>query len=514
MSRLKAARAASATAMCMSVAQIFGCISVNPKPDYQRTADIVRARTGVAQVFDPETDAEVEQRLEALLVDGLTKDEVIQAALLNNRSFQTAFLSIGVSRAEAVRSGLMSNPSLGLSLRFPEGGGRSNLTLTLAQQLVDLWQIPVRKRIAEAQLERTILTVARLAIELASDAEVRFWQLLALQQAESLAREDAKLGERSEELARGRFMAGQADKLDVNLARAASLETQRRLIALERDIRSARADLARVLGLSRYDRQWSLSGELPRTAAEEFDESRSLKLALTQRLDAQAAVMQIRIAEGDIRREILDIFPNVTLGVEGERTDRRSLPGRNILADATRSSIRGGRLTAPDIQTRSERKLERRQIVDLLLGPTLDITLPIWHQNQPRIARARYEARQRRMEFEDLLDAIAQDVEKAVATARSASALAAFYRDQALPLARENVEAARRAYRAGQQSIVVLMSAQKALIAQRRAYVDARRDYAIALAELRRVIGGTDPLAAPAEPVTTRPSSSPSERNK
>jgi len=488
---------------------MLGCVSVNPERDYQRVADVVRERTGVEDVFDPAADEAAAEKVGDYLRDGLTADEAVRIAVLNNRTLQAALLDVGVSRAEVVRSGLLSNPTLGLSLRLPEGGGRSNLTVTFAQQLVDLWQIPLRKRIAESRLERTILTVARRAVVLASEAEVRYWRLFALQRAGALAFEDAALAQRSQQLAQDRFAAGDAGKLDVNLARAAFLDAQQRLISLRREIRTARADLARLLGLSRWDDEWELADDFPQSCDGRFDENHVLTVALSQRLDARAAVLQIRAAEGEVRRQVLDIFPNVTLGVEQERTERRALPGRKILGDTARSSVRSGRLTAPDIQTRSERNLERSQIIDSLLGPTLDITLPIWHQNQPKIARARYEAEQRRLQLTDLLDEIAQDVDKALAAARSAGESAGFYRNQVLPLARDNVAAAGRAYRAGRQSIVALLAAQKSLIERRRAYLDTQRDYAIALADLRRAVGGRIPPPASENPSGESPDAGP-----
>jgi len=481
-------------------------VTVNPDRDYQRAAGLIVERTGADYVYDPQAEDLIEEKVTSALADGLTIDEAIAVALLNNRAFQCAFREIGVSRADVVESGLISNPTLGLSLRFPEGGGLANLTLSLAQQLVDLWQIPVRKRIAEAQLERTLLLVAREAVLLSSEVQALYYRLLALERAETLAGEDLELAQKSLSLARNRFEAGESDKLDVNLARTGELEVRRRLITLRQDIRQARADLARVLGLARHDAEWTLAEELPTHPAIQADEATLLTTAMTQRLDARAAAMQVQAAEDEVHRQVLDIFPNVTVGVEGERPERRALPGRTVLADTARASIRSGGLTAPDIQTRGERRRERSQVIDMLLGPTLDVTLPIWHQNQPQIARARYQALQRRCEFEDLLDAVAQEVQKAVAAMQTGQELVAFYQDQGLPLARENVEAAQRAFQAGEQNIIVLMEAQKSLVAQRAEYVNAQRDCAIALADLQRAIGGRIPWGASVGPATTQPS--------
>ena len=190
--------------------------------------------------------------------------------------------------------------------------------------------------------------------------------------------------------------------------------------------------------------------------------------AMYRRLDARVAALRVQAAEQKVHKQVMDALPDVTLGLEFERPERRALPGRNVLADTARASVAAGQLTAPDLQSRGERRLERSQIIDTLLGPTLDITLPIWHQNQAQIARAKYEARQRRKEYEDLLDTVAREVSRALLSARGARDLVALSRDQSLPLAERNVEAARRAYRAGEQGVIALIDAQKALIAQRR----------------------------------------------
>jgi cobalt-zinc-cadmium efflux system outer membrane protein len=482
--------------------QFGGCVTVDPRPDFNRAEQMAVARTGVDRVYNPETLSTVEDAIAVLLADGLTTNEAVQVALLNNRRLQALFQEIGVSRADVVQSGLLSNPSFGLSARFPEGGGRSNLTLTFAQQLVDLWQIPVRRRIAEADLEQTILNVVHQANDLATDVRRRCYHLIALGQMEEIAGETLELAERSLKLAEDRFGAGDVGQVDVNLARAAMLDVKSQIMAIRRDRRIAQTTLAHAIGLARWRDPWTLDDSLPQLALP-IDEGNSLLwFAMSERLDAQAAAIKVRGAEDEVRRQCLSIFPNVTLGVEWERQERRALPGRNILADTARATVANGRLTAPAIQSRAEREQERRQIIDSLLGPTLDITLPIWDQNQAQIAKARFQAVQARKEYEEILDGVARDIDEALIVAKSATELVQFVEEQVLPNARANVEAARRAYHAGQQGIIALIDAQKDLIAQRETHVAARRDYAVALAELRRAAGGRLPSETNDEPNT------------
>lgn len=484
---------------------VIGCATVDPSPDYQRADRLIAERTGVEGVYDPEADELIAEKVDRLLSDGLTVEEAVQVALLNNRSFQALFHEIGLSRAEVVRSGLMTNPSLGLSLRFPEGGGRSNLTLTLAQELIDLWQIPVRKRIAEAQLEQTVLSVARRAVDLAADVTVKYYQLLGFLLAQEIAQQNLELVERSLKLAQDRYTAGQAGKLDVNLTQANLLDVKLEMMSLGRECRIADVELARALGLVRGEQSWKLKGSLPEGPVSVADHTTLLVFAMGRRMDARAMAMQVQAAEDEIRQQYLNIVPSVTLGAELERTENRALPGRKIPADTVRESVRNGQPTVPSIQSRDERNAEKRQIIDSLLGPTLDITLPVWHQNQPEIAKARFKASQKRKEYEDLLDAVAQDVEQAFTRVKVAEEVVTFFEKQALPQARENVDVAQRVYQAGKESIIALIDAQKSLIRQRGECINIRRDYAIALAELKRAVGGGLPSEQPNESPSTQP---------
>src|SRR5262245_34616946 len=152
---------AALSTFMLCLTPLAGCVGVEPRDDYARARSGVRAHTGAHDVFDPEDPDIVQARTDQLLADGLTLDESVRVALLNNRAFQALFDDVGASRADVVQSALLTNPSLALGARFPEGGGRSEITLGFAQDLVDLWQIPIRKKIAQAELEATVLGVVR-----------------------------------------------------------------------------------------------------------------------------------------------------------------------------------------------------------------------------------------------------------------------------------------------------------------------------------------------------------------
>ncbi len=478
-----------------------GC-TVRPQLDYERTGDMVKRHTGSTEVYDPAADAMINDRVSSLLHDGLTVEEAVRVALLKNPEFQALFEQIGASRADVVQSGLLSNPTVSLAVRFPEGGGLADLTLGLAQEIVDLWQIPVRKEVTGNELEQLVLNVVQRGVEIAGETRIDCYRLLAARKAEEIARENVELVERSLKLTEKRVNGGETSRIDADLVRATLLAAKLALQTVQRDRQVAWAALARTIGLSRWAQPWELVDVLPAPAAISNDDAGLLAYGLVERMDARAKEKQVAAAEAELKRQWLNIFPSIQLGAELERFEQRALPGRTIPADTARASVAAGQLTAPTIESRGQRALARRQIIDSIVGPSIQATLPIWDQNQAQIAKAGYVVQQRRKEYESLLDAVASDIQESAAIARVAGQQVRFYDDEILPQADSNVRVSERAYEAGEQGVLVLLEAQQFLVNQRREYVNFWRDYAVAYAALERAVGGRMPGMI--EPATTQ----------
>jgi outer membrane protein TolC len=239
------------------------------------------------------------------------------------------------------------------------------------------------------------------------------------------------------------------------------------------------------------------------------DEPALLALAMERRFDARAAERRLRAAEKTITKEYLGIFSSITAGFELEIPEARALPDRKILADTARESIRAGQLTAPTIQSRAERHLERRQQIDSIFGPAFGMTIPVWNQNQAAIATAIYRAEQQRKQVESLINQIAVQVTRASITLQNTSEIVRFYREQALPQANLSLENARQLYEAGESGILAVIQAQQSLVAKRRSYVTALGEYAAARAEMELAIGGSLPPDLTAE---AAPASRPAEK--
>ena len=464
-----------------------GCANVNPDPDYQSASQMITERTGVPELTPLESaDRLIEERLEG----GLTIDEAVTIALANNPDFQSRFVEIGAARADVVQSRLLSNPTLSLGLQFPEGGGLTDLTVGFAQQLADLWQIPVRRKMAEADLERTMFAVGQHAVELAAEVRMRCYRVLALQRALEYIEENRRIVQRSIESSEAQFHAGEVNELDVNLARTGALDVEEELIRTRGDLAQAQAELAQSLGLGALASELRLVDTLPIDTQPVPPASMLLESALDDRFDVRVAWFGVQRAEAELRLECRRFLPDVQLGFAFERSERRSLPGRKILADTARDSIAAGRLAAPTIQSRGERSLEKSQVIDAKLGPTLALALPIFDQNQAQIAKARVRVLQARKDYASKVNAVAAEIESAAALAKASAELLQFQESVGLQQAQMTVEGAEQRYRAGEENVLVLLEAQDELIKRRRANVNALRDFAVALARLENAVGG------------------------
>ena len=73
-----------------------GCASVDPGLDYARARDEVRAATGANALYQPGEEERARAQVTDLLGGGLTSQEAVQVALLNNRGLQELLFEIGV----------------------------------------------------------------------------------------------------------------------------------------------------------------------------------------------------------------------------------------------------------------------------------------------------------------------------------------------------------------------------------------------------------------------------------
>ena len=69
---------------------LSGCAVVDPRSDYKRVQDLLAESVGRREVYLPDDDELVAQRVGELLDGGVTTDDAVRICLLNNPTLQAS----------------------------------------------------------------------------------------------------------------------------------------------------------------------------------------------------------------------------------------------------------------------------------------------------------------------------------------------------------------------------------------------------------------------------------------
>ncbi|MBZ4415314.1 TolC family protein [Myxococcus sp. RHSTA-1-4] len=445
-----------------------GCATIQKDLGHSEVASLVEKRLGRKTRWNQGTpeDAEVARHLDTLLAGDLTSDRAVEVALLNNPSLQSTYEDLGVSQADMVQAGLISNPTFSGSIGFPISGiGGIEHEFSLVQEFVDLFTLPLRKRVAQEQFVADTLRVAHEALATAAEVRKTFSEVQARQQLVELRRMVLHAAEATSELAARQYEAGNITELELAAEQAAAEEARLVLAQEELTLVEDREHLNRLLGLWGPRTQWTVSERLPSLPEQELPLERLESLAIRQRLDIDAARKQASLLWNALElARSTRYFGRVEVGVHTHKD-----------ADGPR-----------------------------LFGPTLSLELPIFDQRQALIARLESQHRQGERRLTELSVNARSEVRAARARLLSLRMVAERYRRVVLPLREKVVDQSQLQYNGMQIGLYQLLAAKREQVEAYRSYVEAVRDYWMARAELERLVGGRLPgrTTQPTQPET------------
>ncbi len=238
-------------------------------------------------------------------------------------------------------------------------------------------------------------------------------------------------------------------------------------IIVEAQARADRERLNRLLGLWGKQTNWKIADELPSLPGKELPLENLEAIAVNRRFDLAAARSEVRAVASALRlKKNFRYLPGVAIGVNAEHD------------------------------------LDHSWVV----GPTLDLELPLFDQGQPAIARLAAQYRRAKRNFEALAVNIRSEVREnrdALIAARDA---AEYYQKVLLPQRQRVLRETLLQYNAMQKSNYDLLAAKEREQVAERGYVEALRDYWIARGELERAVGSRLPEEAPVAPTAKRDS--------
>ncbi len=433
----------------LSLALVSSCAQVEPQADFDSARALIKVSTGQPEVFDPSAASLTASDLDAILSDGLSLDEALRVALLNSRELQAEFQSIGIAHTDWVQAQLLSNPSLDTLLRPPSGGGRTMLEAALGIGLLELWRIPVRSEAAKRNLEATVLRVARSAGERVANVRQCYYTAAADEELVQVADENLALAQRSFDAVQALREAGSADALEENLARGPFLAAQLALRTARVNAANSKRALAEKLSLDFAIESIELTDTLPDSVLAEVDVEALIELAQTSRLDLRAIASDVEARKSRMTLEERKAWGDLAVGPSIERQN-----------------------SGPD-----------------LIGATINLTLPIFDQNQAQVARAGFELEQMNRLHEAAQIAATRQVRLQASSVNEFAQQLAFYREELLPNGEHSLALANESYAAGRQTLPALLEVQRQLLSARKNFVLKRLSAAMAASELELAVG-------------------------
>ncbi|NUM75526.1 TolC family protein [candidate division KSB1 bacterium] len=431
-----------------------GCASTSPRVAFNEVHAELKQR-GVDSLYwhsGAEEDRQVGEAMARLLEQNLTAETAVQIALLNNRRLQSVYQTLGIAQADLVQAGLLSNPVFGGEYRFAVTGGLGTLGLSVAQSFLELFYIPLRKRVAKSQLEEAKITVAGLVLDFEYETRLMFYQVQANAQLVEMFQQVGQAMASGYDFARRLHAAGNITDLELNQQRDLYEQARLDLRQVEADLIHSRERLNQLMGLYGEQIHWKAMDRLADVPGKEIDVERLEARVIEQSLDLKLAAQRIITAGHRLGfTKTTALIPWLDIGVDAEKTEAWEV------------------------------------------GPALSFPIPLFDQGRPRIARNRAELRQeqeRYTAFAVEIRSIARQYQNHLEAAKD---MARHYRQVILPLRERITNETQLQYNAMQVGLLDLLRAREQQIEAGKAYVHTLYEYWSAKIAIELLLRGRVP---------------------
>jgi cobalt-zinc-cadmium efflux system outer membrane protein len=460
-------------AVVLGLAVLNGCASVRRDarfPQVQKAASS-RLEQNVVWNRDSDQDRLAREAVQRLLKRELAPDGAVQIALLNNRELQATYERLGIAQADLVQAGLLENPVF--SLTIVKGDAGSIIEGSVVQDFVSVFSLSARKKIGEAAAQRVTLEVAHRAVDLAKQVQAQYYTTASGAEALELARQVVVATDAAAELAERQRAAGNLNRRDQDLQQAFYAQTLLDVAQAETQLTSDRERLNRLMGLWGQDVCWKLPARLPKVPD---------ALPPVDQVEAQAIAQRLDLAVA--------------------KKDAESAAQALNLTREFRYLSRFGIGVA----------YKREPDFGALVGPTVELGLPIFDQGQARVVRAQVEFKRSQERVAALAVDIRSEAREARARLTAAHAVVRHYQTALLPLQQNIVSETLKLYNGMLVGVYDLLLAKQNQILTARQYITSSRDFWLAWTDLERTVGGKLPRPASASsegqsgaPTTTAP---------
>ena len=385
----------------------------------------------------------------AFAAGNISLDEATALALQANPQLAVAMRGREVETGQALQAGVRPNPTLSAEIENLRSRYR-NSTLLISQQLETAGKRDMRMAAAEANVAIADADIRIAQAETSAKVYAAFYQVLAAQQAQTLATELLQIASASKVTSAKRVMAGKVSPVEETKAKVAEAGAKIELANANQQLAAAKKRLSGLWGKG-------LDHEAAFTATGELEDFKSIA-TLSDLMAQLPASPQLKKASLAITQK--QAFSNIEKA--------KQTPDVTLSLGAKRNEELGG-------------------ITQAIFG--LSVPIPLFDKNQGGLQSAKAREAQSQDEKMALQNQLATDLADAYTRRQTQVEASNMYKNDILQGAQSAYEAARKGFEFGKFSFLEVLDAQRTLFQAKTNYIQTLALARLAEADIHNILG-------------------------
>ncbi len=439
------------TIFLILIGTVSGCASVSTRKELSDMQGKIEQRTQkkLDWNFNSKDEETIQQKIKIALQGKLTVDTAVEIALINNPSLQASFEELGIAKADLIQFGLLKNPSFQGSFREPSNDGETNTEFEVKQDVLNLLTFPLRKGLANTQLEQVKYSIGEAVLHLVSEVRNAYYTLQATKQMQAMQQKIIKVEESALELAQRQFDAGNVNDLVLTGHQLAFNRVQLDLRQRDVEVNDSKEYLGRLLGLSNQDMNWDIDDSLPYISEEEPAVEVLETKAMLQNFDLLMAQQEVKAMKKALNVSRVNVLPEIHAGFNTEK------------------------------ESNGER----------LEGPVFEMEVPLFDQKQTFVARSKAQLRHSQERLRAKEDEVISELRSKYKRLQTAKGMVEIYLKSVLPLHAQLIDSLQKHYNFMLVGVYDLLNAKKEEIESYHKFIESLKEYWILRSELELLAG-------------------------
>lgn len=381
--------------------------------------------------------------------------DAIGIALRNNKRLQAYWDRLGIARADLEQSGLFTNPTVSTVFRVPTKGDRNiqqiNIESDLLFNVTDLWQVPLKKRVANDVVELVTVELFAVILDIVQQTVKAYGACLYANVLRSLVNDQYEVAKELLKEVHYEQHFGLTTQADKYMAQSHLLLAKQKKREIYADYIKAFQELRLVLGIVDVDTPLILTGTLKPC----FNKTFLLEDLLPYAIENNPALQIVQIKTQQLRHEHsleqARLFKSIRVGPSYKRDFEKPAQGWGV-----------------QIQT----------------------DLPVFDTNYAQVEKVEAQLSLAQREYELLISELKTSLSSKLIDLRTLTASLKEYQDTILPIHTKSVMFADVWADTGQLSSLDELRALKELLHATQAFWHMSFEWWNTHANLERLIGG------------------------